>query len=515
MAVLLAGAGVGGTDPAAAAVAGARRLAGGRGRGLRLAGGALPGVGLRAVAAASRRSCSCSRCAAFGRAATAVLLVVLGLPAIALLAGLHLTEAWFLVRDARGFTQGRYLLPLLPLAGAGRRRGAGKRAGPRARRGARRGPGPARGRPARVAGHRRRAVLCVGAAARRRSSPSRSRRSPRARWPPRAHTSDVATAVGLPAVNATTPLAPGDDGLPARHRHAGGLHPRPARRAAGRRRRAAAGGLRAPGRPPRRAPGAWRAAMRRGRSRRASAPCRPAGAWTSACAPRATAPLVLLGSTAPGAREVYDPLRGALFAVVLLRPEPVLDARPGARDGRAGGALQAGRAGAAVGAARGGRARAAAPAPRRPARRGPGLAARPPRREAHPEHAGARHVARLVGGRDPDRGHRRAAPQRPPHRFPARDRQGQPPAPAGGDASRAHGPEPDHARAAGRPAGRILIAPVARRSQASSQPAVIRMPLRPDCLRAPRSLSLGAIVSASAGRRGRRPAAGAAPGRGG
>jgi 4-amino-4-deoxy-L-arabinose transferase-like glycosyltransferase len=45
-----------------------------------------------------------------------VLIVVLGLPVVALLAGLHLTEEWFLVREARGFTQGRYLLPLLPLA---------------------------------------------------------------------------------------------------------------------------------------------------------------------------------------------------------------------------------------------------------------------------------------------------------------------------------------------------------------------------------------------------------------
>jgi hypothetical protein len=45
----------------------------------------------------------------------AVLVVVLGLPAVALLAGLHLTEEWFLVREARGFGQGRYLLPLLPL----------------------------------------------------------------------------------------------------------------------------------------------------------------------------------------------------------------------------------------------------------------------------------------------------------------------------------------------------------------------------------------------------------------
>ena len=44
------------------------------------------------------------------------MIIVLGLPVAALLAGLHLTEEWFLVRDARGFTQGRYLLPLLPLA---------------------------------------------------------------------------------------------------------------------------------------------------------------------------------------------------------------------------------------------------------------------------------------------------------------------------------------------------------------------------------------------------------------
>jgi 4-amino-4-deoxy-L-arabinose transferase-like glycosyltransferase len=46
------------------------------------------------------------------------ILLVFVLPAIALLAGLHLTEAWFLVRERSGFTQGRYLLPLLPLVGA-------------------------------------------------------------------------------------------------------------------------------------------------------------------------------------------------------------------------------------------------------------------------------------------------------------------------------------------------------------------------------------------------------------
>ncbi|HWT25719.1 MAG TPA: DUF2142 domain-containing protein, partial [Solirubrobacteraceae bacterium] len=45
-------------------------------------------------------------------------LLVFALPAIALVAGLHLTEEWFLVRERAGFTQGRYLLPLLPVAGA-------------------------------------------------------------------------------------------------------------------------------------------------------------------------------------------------------------------------------------------------------------------------------------------------------------------------------------------------------------------------------------------------------------
>ncbi len=43
--------------------------------------------------------------------------VALVLPAVALLAGLHLTEHWFLVNDGKAFTQGRYLLPMLPLAG--------------------------------------------------------------------------------------------------------------------------------------------------------------------------------------------------------------------------------------------------------------------------------------------------------------------------------------------------------------------------------------------------------------
>ena len=48
----------------------------------------------------------------------APLLLVFALPAFALIAGLHLTEEWFLVRQRSGFTQGRYLLPLLPVAGA-------------------------------------------------------------------------------------------------------------------------------------------------------------------------------------------------------------------------------------------------------------------------------------------------------------------------------------------------------------------------------------------------------------
>jgi hypothetical protein len=48
----------------------------------------------------------------------APLLLVFALPAFALVAGLHLTEEWFLVRERSGFTQGRYLLPLLPVAGA-------------------------------------------------------------------------------------------------------------------------------------------------------------------------------------------------------------------------------------------------------------------------------------------------------------------------------------------------------------------------------------------------------------
>jgi hypothetical protein len=43
--------------------------------------------------------------------------VAFALPAVALVAGLHLTEHWFLVDEGKAFTQGRYLLPLLPLAG--------------------------------------------------------------------------------------------------------------------------------------------------------------------------------------------------------------------------------------------------------------------------------------------------------------------------------------------------------------------------------------------------------------
>ncbi len=43
--------------------------------------------------------------------------LALALPALTLLAGLHLTEEWLLVEQGEGFSQGRYLLPLLPLAG--------------------------------------------------------------------------------------------------------------------------------------------------------------------------------------------------------------------------------------------------------------------------------------------------------------------------------------------------------------------------------------------------------------
>jgi len=48
----------------------------------------------------------------------AAVAVALALPALALLAGLHLTEHWFIVDEGKAFTQGRYLLPLLPLTGA-------------------------------------------------------------------------------------------------------------------------------------------------------------------------------------------------------------------------------------------------------------------------------------------------------------------------------------------------------------------------------------------------------------
>jgi len=61
----------------------------------------------------------------------ASLLVAFALPALALVAGLHLTEEWFLVEQGEPFTQGRYLLPLLPLAGlavAGALGGLGARA---------------------------------------------------------------------------------------------------------------------------------------------------------------------------------------------------------------------------------------------------------------------------------------------------------------------------------------------------------------------------------------------------
>jgi hypothetical protein len=45
------------------------------------------------------------------------LAVALALPALALVAGLHLTELDMLLNEGNAFTQGRYLLPLLPLLG--------------------------------------------------------------------------------------------------------------------------------------------------------------------------------------------------------------------------------------------------------------------------------------------------------------------------------------------------------------------------------------------------------------
>ena len=47
------------------------------------------------------------------------LAVAFALPALALLAGLHLTELDMLLTEGQAFTQGRYLLPLLPLLALG------------------------------------------------------------------------------------------------------------------------------------------------------------------------------------------------------------------------------------------------------------------------------------------------------------------------------------------------------------------------------------------------------------
>jgi hypothetical protein len=43
------------------------------------------------------------------------LAVTFALPVVALVAGLHLTELDMLLNEGKAFTQGRYLLPLLPL----------------------------------------------------------------------------------------------------------------------------------------------------------------------------------------------------------------------------------------------------------------------------------------------------------------------------------------------------------------------------------------------------------------
>jgi hypothetical protein len=135
-------------------------------------------------------------------------------------------------------------------------------------------------------------------------------------------TSDVAAAVGLPAVHATTPLAAGDTvcrreiDTPVAFtrvrlvvRPLGGAGPPLTVSVRRRGARVATGQVR----------GGYAAGPVETRMG-----TQPAGGPVDVCVRAAgAAPIVLLGSTATGAREVYDPLRGAAFAVVLLRSGPV------------------------------------------------------------------------------------------------------------------------------------------------------------------------------------------------
>jgi hypothetical protein len=133
---------------------------------------------------------------------------------------------------------------------------------------------------------------------------------------------DVATAVGLPAINATTPVEPGgtvcrrDIDTPVAFtrvrltvRPEGAAGP-PLAVSVRRNGRLAGAGRVAGGY----APGPVEARVG----------SQPAGGRVDVCvrAPGGV-PVVVLGSTAAGTREVYDPERGAAFAVVLLRPDRV------------------------------------------------------------------------------------------------------------------------------------------------------------------------------------------------
>jgi hypothetical protein len=134
-------------------------------------------------------------------------------------------------------------------------------------------------------------------------------------------TSDVATAVGLPAVNATTPLPVGgtvcrrDIDTPVAFtrvrlvvRPAGGAGPPLAISVRRDGRRVAVG----------RVDGGFPAGPVE-----AAVGAQPAGGRVDVCVrAEGAAPVVVLGSTARGAREVYDAVRGEAFAVVLLRAGP-------------------------------------------------------------------------------------------------------------------------------------------------------------------------------------------------
>ena len=302
-----------GRRPAAAAVAGCGTLARGDGRARSAGSRCASRCGsTRCVGRRSRSSSwSPARCAALRPAPRRAVLVVFALPAVALVAGLHLTEDWFLVRRAQRLHPGA----LPAAAAAARRRAPARRCGAAGapRRGVGRGLGllwrrSSRRWPSSPGGSMRRALAVTARAGARRAC-----RAPRSLVAAR-DDRVVVHAVGLPAVAPRRTLAPGDElcrrgiDVPRRSRACAWSRPRAA---PGRRWRCRAPRGRRPSR------GARRRRLPAAPSRRASAPCRRAGASRVRAQRRRRDGRAARRAAGRAAGAICDPAGTPQFAVVL------------------------------------------------------------------------------------------------------------------------------------------------------------------------------------------------------